>query len=209
MKLREMAEPLVGEPMGEEEFQRLYELYNRSVYNFFANRGFCREESRDLVQETFLKAYDSRATFRGESPASSWLFGIAMNVWRMRIREQKRLKRDAQVVSLEEPAHSEGNELPRVAELADAAQESWPLIKYLADEQNRLLYTALQELPERMRLVVVLFLRGYKYREIADILKVSVNTIRAQLFDARKQLRKRLAGHFSEPPSLSRKGSKT
>lgn len=209
MTLRETAEPLVLEPMDEQEFQRLYDLYNRRIYAFFANRGFGREESRDLVQETFLAAYDSRTSYRGESPPHVWLFGIAANVWRMRVRGQGRLKRDAQIISLEAPAHGQESDQPRVTELAVASQESCPLGRYLADEQNRLLYEALQELPEKMRLGVVLFLRGYKYREIAEILKVSTNTIRSQLFDAREKLRKRLAGHFSELPPVSQKGSKT
>jgi RNA polymerase sigma factor (sigma-70 family) len=209
MKLQETAEPPVAEPMDEDKFQRLYELYNRQIYIFFANRGFCREESRDLLQETFLAAYNSRAGFRGEGPPRAWLFGIATNVWRMRVRSQSRLKRDVRVVSLETPAHGQDSDQPLVTELADTAQESCPLAKYLADEQNRLLYEALQELPERMRLGVVLLLRGYKYREIAEILKVSTNTIRSQLFDAREKLRKRLAGHFSELPPVSQKGSKT
>lgn len=202
------AEALVLEPMDEEEFHGLYEQFNRPLYNFFANRCCCREESRDLVQETFLEAYHSRASFRGECPPAAWLFGIATNVWREHARGRKRLKRDAHVVSLEAPAHGQESDPPRAAELADTAEENRPLRKYLADEDKRLLYDALQELPEKMRLCVVLSLRGYKYREIADILKVSTNTIRSQLFDAREKLRKRLAGHFSLPPAASRGGSK-
>ncbi len=191
---------LALEPMGERYFQGLYEQYNRPLYYFFTNRGFCREESRDLVQETFVAAYGGRGSFRGDSPAADWLFGIAKNVWRTNLRDRKRLKRDAQVVSLDGPAHGNQSDRPRAALLADGAQENRPLEKCLADERTRLLYDALQELPERMRLCVVLHLRGYKYREIAGILKVSINTVRSQLFDARDKLRKRLAGHFSNLP---------
>lgn len=194
------AEVLAFEPLDEQGFQGLYERYNRPLYNFFTNRGYCREESRDLVQETFLEAYNSRRSFRQDSPPSAWLFGIAANVWRMNLRDRKRLKRDAQVVSLDGPAPGKQSDRPRVPQLADATQESLPLRKYLADERNRLLYDALHELPERMRLSVVLHLRGYKYREIAKILNVSMNTVRSQLFDAREKLRVRLAGHFSDLP---------
>ena len=198
------------EPMGGPNFHELYEQYNRPLYNFFANRGFCREESRDLVQETFLAAYDCRASFRGDSPPGAWLFGIAANVWRTSIRDRKRLKRDARVVSLDGPVPGKDSDRPRAAGLADAAQESRPLEKYLADERTRLLYDALEELPEKMRLCVVLQLRGYKYREIADVLKVSLNTVRSQLFDGREKLQKRLAGHFSDlSPLIGRGGSKT
>ncbi len=134
------AETLALEPSDEQGFQGLYEQYNRPLYNFFANRGFTREESRDLVQETFLAAYDSRTSFRGDSSPSTWLFGIATNVWRTNVRDRRRLKRDAQVVSLDGPAHGPESDRTRAAELADAAQESRPLKKYLADERTRLLY---------------------------------------------------------------------
>lgn len=187
--------------MDEQGFQGLYEQFNRPLYNFFVRRGFSREEGRDMVQETFLAAYDSRRSFRGESTASTWLFGIATNVWRAHVRDSKRLKRDAQVVSLDEPI-SDRQSPPPSESLADAAQEGHPLRQYLADERHRLLYDALHELPEKMRLCVVLHLRGYKYREIADVLKVSLNTVRSQLFDAREKLRVRLAGDI-EPFSLS------
>ncbi len=207
MRQQTQAAAISLEPMDEQGFQGLYEQYNRPLYSFFANRGFCREESRDLVQETFVAAYDKRSSFRGNSPPGAWLFGIATNVWRMNLRDRKRLKRDAQVVSLDGPVPGKESDRPRVAQLADVAQESRPLEKYLADERTRLLYDALQELPERMRLYVVLHLRGYKYREIADLLKVSINTVRTQLFDAREKLRKSLAGHFSDlPPFPSRRG---
>ncbi len=205
------AEAITLEPMDEQDFKGLYEQYNRPLYYFFANRGFCREESRDLVQETFVAAYDSRGSFRGDSPPADWLFGIAKNVWRGNIRHRKRLKRDAQVVSLDGPASGRESDRPRAVQLADAAQESRQLRKCLADERTRLLYDALQELPERMRLCVVLHLRGYKYREIAGVQKVSINTVRSQLFDAREKLKKRLAGHFSDLPSFPsrREGSRT
>jgi len=194
--------------MDDADFQRLYERYNRAIYTFFANRGFCREESRDLVQETYLAAYHGRAGFRNEGSPAGWLFGIAANVWRERVRDQKRFKRDAQVISLAASKAGDEGDPARVAEIADATPESLPLARYLVDEKNRLLYDALQELPDRMRLGVVLLLRGYKYREIADILRVSTNTIRSQLFDAREKLRRRLAGHFSESPPLRQRGSK-
>ncbi len=182
------AQAPVSELIDEQSFPGLYESHNRPLYNFFANRGFSREESRDLVQETFLEAFNSRSRFRGDSSPGTWLFAIATNVWRMTLRDQGRLKRDAQVVPLD------GHRV-----LADAAQENRPLKKCLADERTRLLWDALDDLPEKMRLCVVLRLKEeLKYREIAEILKISINTVRSQLYEAREKLRARLADDFTD-----------
>ncbi len=195
-RTRTTAEAPALATMNDDFFKRLYEQLNRSLYNFFANRGFNREESRDLVQETFMAAYDSRHSFRGDSSAESWLFGIAGNVWRMKVRHLKQIKRDAPVVSLDEPAPGEGSDRPRFRQLADNARASRQLDKCLADERIRLLYLALHELPKKMRLCMVLHLREYKYRQIAEILGVSINTVRKQLFDAREKLGKQLNDRF-------------
>jgi RNA polymerase sigma-70 factor (ECF subfamily) len=187
---------VVPKPLDEESFQNLYERYNRSIYYFFANRGFSREESRDLVQDTFLAAYDSRTTYRGEASAGTWLFAIATNIWRMAVRGQRSLKRNAQVISFDDTVDGKRSRLTDAA-LADDAQENQPLKEYLAGERVSLLRRALSELPEKMRLCVILRLKGLKYREVATVMKVSVNTVRSQLFDARDKLREQLADHFT------------
>ena len=197
---------LVLKTMNEGDFHGLYKQYNRRLYNFFANRGCCREESRDLVQETFLTAYHKRGSYRGDSPPAAWLFGIARNLWRRNARDSKRLKRDAQLVSLDVSVHGDESEPPHALQLATSETEGQPLKKYLADERTRLLHAAIQELPDRLRLCAVLHLRGYKYREIADILQISLNTVRSQLFDAREKLRQRLADIFSDLSALDHEG---
>ncbi len=184
--------------ISEEDFHWLYEEYNRPIYGFFANRGCSREECRDLIQETFLAAFRSRGRFRGDSTFETWLFSIAMNVWRSTLRDCKRLKRDAQVISLdlmvEGGQHQEAEDL-----FEDGSEESRPLEKVLANERTRLVRDALNDLPEQMRCCVVLRLsQDLKYREIAAVMQVSINTVRSQLFDAREKLRDRLAELFKD-----------
>lgn len=200
------AEPVFVETLDEDTFHRLYQQHNRQIYNFFANRGYSREESRDLVQETFLAAYHKRGSYRGESPPAAWLFGIASNLWRRHLRDSKRIKRDAQLVSLDGASHDADRDPPRTGQLVATEPGDQPLEKYLADERTRLLYDALRELPDRLRQCAVLHLRGYKYREIAEILQVSLNTVRSQLFDAREKLRHRLGSAFSDLSALEREG---
>ena len=183
--------------MDEQGFRQLYEQYNRPIYTFFVRRGFSKEESRDMVQETFLAAFSGWQHFRGESTLYTWVFGIAKNIWRNQIREGKRQKRDAQVISLDVPSRDDDDKPTYGDRLTDGGWENQPLDRFLRVENNRLLNDALLRLPEKTRWCLVLYLRGYKYREIADILKVSINTVRSQIFDARAKLRKELADHFT------------
>lgn len=175
--------------------QRLYQQHQHGVFAFFANRGYGREECRDLLQQTFLEAWRCRADWSGEN-ADGWLFGIAANLWRQNRRDAGRLKRAGQEVPLETPGADSESGRHAAFEPACPAGTSQPLDLYLEGEEKRFLHAALLELPERMRYCVVLSLRGYKYREIADNLQVSLNTVRKQLFDAREKLRARLGPYF-------------
>src|SRR5688500_12694557 len=79
----------------------LYRRYYRPVVAFFARKGFPLEESRDLAQDTFLRVFNKWESFRGESSVETWLFQIAANLYKNRLRTQQTQKRDAQEVSLE------------------------------------------------------------------------------------------------------------
>ena len=187
-----------AEQQSEQLFKGLYDRYNRPIYTFFANRGLSREESRDLTQETFLAAFRGWRRFRGESSPETWIFSIAMNIWRSSLRDRRRIKRRAQEISLEgmrEGPVSEG----LLGLLPNANEEDRPLQRFLADERVRLLHNALDDLPDRMRQCVVLRLgQDLKYHEIAQVMQVSINTVRTQLFVARKKLKDQLADHFED-----------
>lgn len=200
---------LAAEPIDQEELHRLYRLHQHALYSFFANRGFSREECRDLLQQTFLEAWRCRDSYSGSGlvgdelasdRAGAWLFGIAKNIWRMQLRDASRQKRDAVEVPLENHLPQDESGRQAALQLADPGPQSCQLEKCLADEERRLLREALLSLPERMRFCVVLSLRGYKYREIAERLQVSLNTVRKQLFDGREKLRQRLGAYFSDAP---------
>jgi RNA polymerase sigma-70 factor (ECF subfamily) len=185
-------------PLTEEDFPLIFSRFKQSIYNFFANRGFSKEESRDLAQETFLQTFRSLDRFRGESSFETWLFAIAKNVWRLEIRRRSRAKNSGQEISLDEFA--EHGQLP-VPEGKDAApgEPEEPLDRFLGKERARLLRVAIADLPGQMRNCLLLRLvHGLKYEEIATVLHVSVGTVKSQLSDARVRLRERLAGLFAE-----------
>jgi RNA polymerase sigma-70 factor, ECF subfamily len=196
-------EPAADPPQREREesFRRLFERYWRPLSVFFLHRGFSREESRDLTQETFLSVYRGMESFREESRIETWLFKIATHVSLNAVRYRRADKRDKQEISLEEaweqglpvfgrcePVHGVGPSEPRSQ-----------LEEMLAQERTQRLKAAMSELPPRMRRCVFLRVeQGLKYREIALVTGVSIQTVKAQLHQARKQLRAKLGGYFAE-----------
>lgn len=172
----------------EREFERLFERYARPVSYFFAHRGFSPEECRDLTQETFLGVYRGMNGFRHDASVETWLFTIAANVWRNEVRSRTAGKREGRELPLEELAESSGT-LP-----ADLCAAGDPLAGLIEDERAGLLREALGELPAQMRRCLLLRLdQQLKYREIAQILRVSIETVKSQLFQARERLRHKLA----------------
>lgn len=170
----------------------LYQRYFRPVVAFFVRRGVPREESRDLAQETFLRVYKNMEGFRNESSVETWLFQIAGNIFKNALRSQGTQKRDAEEVPLETSA---GDLV--VGPWADA--DEGPLGAMLAEERARLLREALEGLPPQMKQAVLLRVNGdLKYREIADLMRVSIETVKAHLYQARQQLRDKLADYFTD-----------
>jgi RNA polymerase sigma-70 factor (ECF subfamily) len=176
-------------------FEEIFRTHHKSVLHFFLKKGFPREESRDLAQETFLRVYKNIETFRSESRIETWLFTIATNLYRNELRNRAALKRDAHEVSLD--AHDEdGYDGGEGMALADASCPD-PLDCLVQKEGNLKLREALRDLPPQMRRVVLLRVDGdLKYREIAEVLQISIETVKAHLYQARQQLKDRLSNHF-------------
>lgn len=169
----------------------LYQRFNRPIYSFFANRGFGAEECRDMVQETFLRAFRGVECFRGDAEATTWLWSIAKNVWLETRRKRSRLKRSAQEVSLE---------ILRLESGFDPQEhlENSQLGQIIKEEQIALLHEALHLLPPQMRNCVRLrVFQELRYREIAEVMQISIGTVKSQLADARERLRSRLSPHLS------------
>lgn len=179
----------------DESFRRLFEEHYRKVFLFFIRRGFPDDESEDLAQEVFLRVYTHLGSFRGEARVETWLFQIAANLYRNTLRGRAALKRRALEVVLNEEAVLAA---PEPGPLREAA-EPGPFELVLAKERSRILHGAIDELPGQMRRCLLLRIdQDLKYREIADLLRISIETVKAHLFQARQLLRVRLGVEFAE-----------
>lgn len=168
----------------------LFNRYYRPVVSFFLRKGFPLEESRDLAQDTFLRVFNKWESFRGESSAETWIFQIAANLYKNKLRSQQTQKRDAQETPLDDSTE-------RAVKVG--GDEKDPLREVLKEEGIRLLRDALEDLPPQMRQAVFLRVDGdLKYREIADVMHVSIETVKAHLYQARQYLRDRLSDYFTD-----------
>ena len=190
-----------GTPAGlesrpDESFRRLFEGHYRKVFLFFIRRGFPEEECEDLAQEVFLRVHKHLGSFRGEARVETWLFQIAANLYRNTLRGRAALKRQALEIVLDEAVLMASPEPP--GPLREAA-EPGPFDLVLAKERSRILHGAIEELPCQMRRCLLLRVdQDLKYREIAELLRISIETVKAHLFQARQLLRIRLGAEFAE-----------
>ncbi|HTQ81162.1 MAG TPA: sigma-70 family RNA polymerase sigma factor [Thermoanaerobaculia bacterium] len=183
----------------EHNFRRLITLYYQPVLRFFAKRGFTPDDCLDLTQETFLGIYTGIGSFRGDASFDTWLFKIATNVYRKRRRWQSASKRAGEEITLAETVDEEEAGSP----LADSESPT-PSDEMLARERSQLLRQAVETLPQQMRRCLMLRVyQNLKYREVAAILQISVETVKAHLFQARTRLQRELGGDL---PAAFREG---
>lgn len=163
-------------------FDQLVSRWDRKIQGAIYRMVGSGEESRDLCQEAFLKAYRGLGGFKKEARFSSWLYQIAVNVCRDRMRRQ----RGKTVVSLDELTNAVG-ELP----FKGTGPSALELME--AGDLSRAVAAAVASLPDEQREVIVL--KEYQdltFLEIAEALDVPVSTVKTRLYRGLTQLRQRL-----------------
>lgn len=169
-------------------FECLFRDHHSRVVRFFVKRGFSTEESFDLAQESFLRVFRAIGRLTEVAEPRSWLFSIVSHVWHNELRRRDALKRRGQEVAIgspDGPSELGSQPSPRVPELVDALLQ-----------KERLANAArlIEDLPPRMRQTLLLHAaQDLSYAEVARIMGSSVETVRAQIHDARRRLRSRLS----------------
>jgi RNA polymerase sigma-70 factor (ECF subfamily) len=146
------------------------------------------EDAEDVLQEVFIKAYQSLPNFRGESAFSTWLYRIATNACLMRIRKKK-----LETVSLDQPA-DEGDDATR--DVADWTRD--PSSEVMNEELRTVLAQHINELAPDSRIVFVLRdVHGLTTDDTASVLGLTTPAVKSRLHRARLYLRERLSDYFS------------
>lgn len=171
-------------------FDTLVRRYSGDIYALLYRLTDNAEEAGDLTQETFLSALKAVKDFRGDAELKTWLFRIALNHSRNRFRWWNRRSRD-KTFSLE--ATLGASELQIQDTLA--SDSLGPEETAIRRERESALRTALAELPEIFRTVVVMCdIEGLSYDEIARTLELNLGTVKSRIARGRCELREKLKG---------------
>ncbi|MEM8885278.1 MAG: sigma-70 family RNA polymerase sigma factor [Planctomycetota bacterium] len=174
-----------------EAFDLLYARYAHPLANFFYQMCFDRTAADDYVQETFLRVWRARQSYRPIGKLSTWLFQIAKHYWFNEREKQKR--RPFHAVAGGDDAQSQFAQLP------DAQSDFAPEAAASAGELETAIERAVLQLSDKLRAVFVLArYRGLPYAEIAEILEIPVGTVKSRMSLAEKQLRGALGDLLQE-----------
>jgi RNA polymerase sigma-70 factor, ECF subfamily len=177
----------------EESSEKLYKRFRPGVRSFFLHKGFTPQQSDDLTQDVFLRVFKGIATFRHESRFERWLWEIRTRIYFNEVRRLRTEKRYGLEQSLDSGVETEEGLGPGITL---QSTEPSPEEEVVRRDQSQALQAALQGLPDQMRRCCILrYGQGLKYKEIAVLMKISIETVKAHLHQARK----RLTAELGEP----------
>jgi RNA polymerase sigma-70 factor, ECF subfamily len=175
------------------EFQKIYETFRAKIFRYLTSL-LGEYEAEDITQEVFARVSKNLSSFRGESQVSTWIYRIATNLAIDRMRDctlpiVDRHNR-AETTSIENDDEIEDRNIWTGEKPFSAEQ------KIIRGEMTECIRDCMEKLAEDYRAVLVLSeLEGVKNSEIAEIMDVTVDTVKIRLHRARAMLRKEIERH--------------
>lgn len=155
------------------DFEQRLLKEKKGLENFSFSLTQNREEAKNLVQDTFLKALMHKESFKEDTNIKAWLFTIMKNTFINNYRKNKRVGR----VIEDENAISYINRNAGVSAFTADHDLNYENIK-----------AKIKLLPKEQRIPFEMINQGYKYQEIADRFSISIGTVKSRIFLARKKL---------------------
>jgi RNA polymerase sigma-70 factor (ECF subfamily) len=172
-------------------FDGLILKYHGKLYGLVYNMTSHREDTHDLLQEIFARAYQSLGKFRGSSAFYTWIYQIAVNLT-LNFLKKRKLRSGLSINDMD-------SAVQRDPALIDSTCEANPERWTNLNELHLRLHEALMKLSEPHRIVVTMFdIQGVSHAEIAKNLKTSEGTIRSRLHYAHLQLQSALQDSWEE-----------
>ena len=169
------------------DFEKIYQTFLPKIAGYL-RRLVGDDDAEDVTQEVFLKANTALVNFRGDSSMSTWLYRIATNAAMDHLRRSS-----SALIEHMEISSSEDDLLLCEADMAE--EEGAPLLdtQLIRKEMNECIRGIVDGLPANYRPVLILSdLEGLTNKEIAEVLDISLETIKIRLHRGRARLRKEL-----------------
>lgn len=171
-------------------FEHLMRATSGKIYNLGYRLLRNKEDAADIMQETYMTAYENLPRFKGNSSFSTWLYRIATNFALMKMRKEKgRTVSVAQLKSAEDSAH----------EMEFPDWSDTPVDHLKNQELKTILDKEINALPPRYRSVFVLHdIEGLSISEVAKILSLSESAVKTRSHRSRLYLREKLSEYFGD-----------
>ena len=174
-----------------EAMEKIVARYEGSIFNFGLKMCGQTQDAEDIAQDTFLNAFRSLQGFREETKLKNWLFRIAANAC-IRKRRKKKCEPDREL-SLESLIPKDGGH--EKYDIPDWSTD--PAEALLRSELKQIIDAAIGTLPPKYRMVFNLRdIEGFNTEETADILEITVQSVKTRLHRARFFLRKTISELF-------------
>lgn len=143
-------------------------------------RYVARDDIPDIVQESFIKAYRSLESFRGESAFYTWLYRIAVNTAKNHLTALGRRPPKEDILAEDAESYDSGSQL---------READTPESLVLSEELRKIVFDTIENLPEELKTAIMLReLDGLSYEEIAEAMQCPVGTVRSRIFRAREAI---------------------
>ncbi len=180
----ETMDPPADHPTELEAFERLVDEYADRVYGIALRITGSASDAEDVLQDTFLEAFEHWTSFRGEASRTTWLYRIAVNAALLRVRARRPTT----------PLEETGYDAPRVVDWSTDLSR-----RVEAGELRQELERGLSRLPNDLRVVVILRdVDGLSTAEAAVVLGLSEAAVKSRLHRGRVLLRQFLARYLQD-----------
>jgi RNA polymerase sigma-70 factor (ECF subfamily) len=166
-------------------FEKIIAENEKKIFNTIYSYVSNYEDALDLTQETFLQAYRSLDSFRGEADISTWLYRIAINLCKKHFNKKGRWEK---IIAGSADAPEIQPEVMRISVNEASADEV-----VIMEERDQTVQSQVASLPAKYKTVIVLkYLQDLSYEQIADILNIRIGTVKSRLNRAKKMLKEKL-----------------
>ena len=171
-------------------YGKLIEDFQQKVFATCISFVPNKEDAEDIAQEVFVEVFNSIGKFKGQAKLSTWIYRITTNKCLEFIRKKNAKKRFAFLQSIM------GNDIP-LDKTSYFTEMNHPGIIMENKEKSKILFYAINQLPEVQRMVFTLHkIDGKSYQEISDIVGKSISSVESLMFRAKKNLQKRLENFY-------------
>ncbi len=160
----------------------LYERYNKLIVNIIWKWVRNSEVTRNLTQETFLRAFKGLKTYRGEAKFKNWLVRIAVNLCIDYLKKSEH-RHEMDHHSMDDPEDT------KVRDIASSDIAHNPEQQTLQHELKVVTESAIEKLGIKHKKTILLWIQGFSYDEIAEITKVTTDTVGSRIHYAKMKLR--------------------